>query len=482
MTALALPGRDLGRRLLRLPLTLRVPLVVAGLMVLVSALVSERALSRFEAEQARHVVELGNAYLDGLSPHLVPAVVREDVWEVFDLIDRARGMYRGLDLIGTVVVGIDGRVIAASDPRQVPTGSPFGAIPPADIRQHAAQATVAHLERDLQHRGQNVGTLHASIDTGALKRERDAVLWTLILGNAALTLGLSLLGYIAITRMVRPLRRLSAQLASGTVEPFPAAQIPADPETARLYEGYNRLVAALDSRERLTRRLAEKERLAALGQLASGMAHEINNPLGGLTTALDTLDHYGERAEVRNQIIPLLRRGLEDIGRVVRTTLARHRGDVESRPLTRADVADLRVFVEPDLCLRRQTLDWHVDFEQPVPVPAGPLRQALLNLLLNATNATPEGGRISFSVALSDHNVIAEIEDSGPGLPETLRSYLTETSTDEVPLRGGPHLGLWLVRSLTAEIGGRIEAGTSALGGARIAISVPLRNGGADAG
>lgn len=473
-------------RLRQLPLTLRVPLAVAGLMVLVSAVVSERALSRFDAAQVRHVVELGDAYLDGLAPHLVPAVVRADVWEVFDLIDRARGLYRGLDLRQTVVVGGDGLVIASSDPREFPTGSPFApsgwADSGADIRWQDHRATVAHLERDLRHRGQLVGTLHASVDIGALRDEREQVLWTLILGNAALTLGLSLLGYVAITRMVHPLRTLSQRLASGTVEPFAPALIPADPETARLYHGYNRLAAALDSRERLTMRLAERERLAALGQLASGMAHEINNPLGGLTTALDTLAHYGDRDEVRAQSIALLRRGLDDIGRVVCTTLATHRGAAEDRALTRADLEDLRVLIEPELRLRRQTLDWQVDLDRPVPVPAGPLRQALLNLLLNATNATPEGGALSFGFALSGYTATAAIDDSGPGLPEAQRAYLTEAGTDGVPLRSGPHLGLWLVRSIAAEIGARIEAGASALGGARVALVVPLRDGGPDAG
>lgn len=476
----------LPQNLLQMPLTLRVPLAVAGLMILVSAVVSERALSRFDAAQARHVVDLGDAYLDGLAPHLVPAVVRADVWEVFDLIDRARGLYRGLDLRQTVVVGGDGLVIASSDPRMFATGSAFApsdwAGSGADIRWQDPQATVVHLDRDLRHRGQSVGSLHASIDIGALRHERGRVLWTLILGNAALTLGLSLLGYVAITRMVRPLRRLSARLAAGTVEPFVDAQIPADPETARLYQGYNRLVAALDSRERLTLRLADKERLAALGQLASGMAHEINNPLGGLITALDTLAHYGDRDEVRSQSVALLRRGLDDIGRVVRTTLATHRGAAEDRPLTRADLEDLRVLIEPELRLRRQTLNWRVDLDHPAEVPAGPLRQALLNLLLNAASATPEGGGISFAFGLSGNTAIAIIEDSGPGLPEALRAYLTETGTNEVPLRSGPHLGLWLVRSIAAEIGARIEAGAGATCGARVAVLVPLRGGTADAG
>ncbi|PWK58186.1 sensor histidine kinase [Roseicyclus mahoneyensis] len=483
----ALTGQGLrhGRVLPRLPLTLRVPVVVAGLMIFVSLVVSERAISQFDASQARHFVELGNAYLDGMAPAVVPAVVREDVWEVFDVLDRSRELYRGLELIQTVVTDPDGRVIAASDPRQTPVGSLFEAgvnsAAADDLPRLEPGTEVASLRRDLLHRGHAVGTLHARIDVGPLQAERQRLLWMLIIGNAAITLGLSALGYLAVTQMVRPLRLISSRLASGSTLPVPEDEMPSDLETARLYEGYNRLIAALESRERLSSRLAEKERLAALGQLATGMAHEINNPLGGLITALDTLDHHGDRPEVRQQTIALLRRGLDDIGRVVRTTLAGHRGATDPRPLAPGDLEDLRTLIAPELRLRGQSLDWDVGFETPLPVPAGPLRQALLNLLLNASNAAPRGATIGFRALPDAGRLVLSVEDAGPGLPEALRDYLVSGGTGEAPLRSGPHLGLWLIRTVANEIGARIEVAQSALGGARVSLLVPLpRTGGAD--
>ena len=60
-------------------------------------------------------------------------------------------------------------------------------------------------------------------------------------------------------------------------------------ETGRLFRGFNRMARAVAEREALVARLADEERLASLGRLASGMAHEINNPLGGLFNAIDTL-------------------------------------------------------------------------------------------------------------------------------------------------------------------------------------------------
>ncbi len=128
---------------------------------------------------------------------------------------------------------------------------------------------VASLRRDLLHRGHAVGALHARIDVGPLQAERQRLLWMLIIGNAAITVGLSALGYLAVTQMVRPLRRISSRLASGSTLPLPEGEMPSDLETARLYEGYNRLIAALESRERLEQSVG-RETAADRASLATG--------------------------------------------------------------------------------------------------------------------------------------------------------------------------------------------------------------------
>ncbi len=66
-------------------------------MIAISIVVSLRALSRLEETQTKHLLQLSSTYLDGLSTSLLPAVVREDVWEVFDTLDRSRERYKGLE-------------------------------------------------------------------------------------------------------------------------------------------------------------------------------------------------------------------------------------------------------------------------------------------------------------------------------------------------------------------------------------------------
>ena len=77
---------------------IKVPVVVVLLMVAISTVVTVRALSRLEASQQKNLEVLSSAYLDGLSASIGPAVEREDVWEVFDALDRSRERYKGLNV------------------------------------------------------------------------------------------------------------------------------------------------------------------------------------------------------------------------------------------------------------------------------------------------------------------------------------------------------------------------------------------------
>ncbi|HEX2509091.1 MAG TPA: sensor histidine kinase, partial [Microvirga sp.] len=88
---------------LRLPLAVKVPLVVMAFMAMVAIFVSERVLARLAAAQTRHLEDLAAVHLDGLATALIDPVIREDVWEIFDVLDRARQRHAGLKPTATVV-------------------------------------------------------------------------------------------------------------------------------------------------------------------------------------------------------------------------------------------------------------------------------------------------------------------------------------------------------------------------------------------
>lgn len=473
------------RRVLPLgwPITVKVPLVVAGLMFIVSGLLTERVLSRLEATQETHLRQLTGAYMDGLSTATLPHVLRHDVWEVFDALDRASRRYKGLDVVWTTIATPAGSVIASSQPRMFPADA---RLPASLLRLFAdgSDLTIdepgnrAHARRVLMYQGRTIGAVYADVDISGLLAERDDVFLTLLSTNALLTLGLAAIGYLAVRRMVRPVTVLAAYLERGSVgaiEPMPMALMPSpESEFGRLFSRYNDLAGAVRDRERLAAQLADEEKLASLGRLASGMAHEINNPLGGMFNAIDALEWHGDSDQVRRTSVGLLKRGLRGIRDVVRAALQTYRRPDEVREMRPHDLDDLRLLIAPELRRRSLRLSWDNAISEPVTLGVTGLRQTLLNLLLNACAATPAGGEIEFFARSTPGWLDVTVSDDGPGLADAMRDYLEQTGAGAAPIADEAGLGLWMVRRWADETGARIVCRESSRDGARIEITLPL--------
>ena len=113
-----------------------------------------------------------------------------------------------------------------------------------------------------------------------------------------------------------------------------------DPELSRLISTYNRMTTAVESRAEAERRLAERERFVSLGRLSSSLAHEVNNPLGGLLNAADTILSYSDRPEVVRQSAELMQRGLSHLRDVTRAILDENRLGRVGQSLRPEDLED----------------------------------------------------------------------------------------------------------------------------------------------
>ncbi len=246
---------------------------------------------------------------------------------------------------------------------------------------------------------------------------------------------------------------------------------------------------AIDN-SRLHRRLQERDRLAALGEMSAGLAHEIRNPLGAIAAAAELLGEEleaepgapihahptGERPEDFLRIIVEEARRLDA---VVSSFLAFARPS-PGRPEP-VDVAEAIASVAR--LLRPQAAEAHVTLLveappglPPVRMDAGQLRQVLINLARNALEAMPEGGRLQFAVRSpgtdsAPPEVHIEVTDDGPGIPEAIRDRLFVPFVTTKPR--GTGLGLAISQRLVAEAGGRIEVGTAPEGGARFVLHLP---------
>ena len=463
------------------PITVKVPLLVAGLMIGVAGLISQVVLTRLIQDQEANLALLTDAYLDGLTAVVLPGVLRADVWEAFDALDRARARYTGLDVRYAIVETADGAVLAASDPIRFPAHS----FIPGELKERfpagngiAIDSGIGHawLARSLQEEGFSIGRILAEIDITDLLRVRREVLWTLILANGGLTIAFTAFGYVTLKRMLQPLAVLSRhveRVRDGRVEPIPERyRKKLSSEFGQLFDRFNAMARSLSERETLASHLAEQEKYASLGKLASGLAHEVNNPLGGMLNTIDTLRKHGETADVRRRALDLLERGLKGIGNVVRAALVTYKSGERTAPLSRNDIDDLRYLIQHETIRRRIHLEWRNELPEITNVDGGATRQIALNLLLNACAATAVGGMVRVHAFEANDKVSIVIADQGPGLPPDMAALLARATP------GAPNaaigLGLWTASRLLVRINGHVEIDCGPEVGTTLTIAIPV--------
>jgi signal transduction histidine kinase/CheY-like chemotaxis protein len=237
-----------------------------------------------------------------------------------------------------------------------------------------------------------------------------------------------------------------------------------------------------DETRDLYHQLLQAEKMAALGQTISGVAHELNNPLATILSWADRLSH-------RPAIDDSMRRGLETIlteseraARIVRNLLTFAR----KRQTTRAMV-DLNHIVRETLALR--AYDQRVSNISVIDALAAGLpqvfadghqiQQVLLNLVINAEQAMLSANGRGILVARSWHNadhesVILEINDDGPGIPETVQPKIFDPFFTTKEVGQGTGLGLTVAYAIVQEHGGRIRLESREGGGASFFIELPV--------
>ncbi len=231
----------------------------------------------------------------------------------------------------------------------------------------------------------------------------------------------------------------------------------------------------LEENLRLERELAERERLAALGRMAATVAHEIKNPLSAIKSIAQVMredeslrNEYerdlglivGETDRLSQSVTQLLSFARKEspagqplsVDELVRSVVDLFRASAREQGI----VLDLQVKVDAELAGRSVSA----------------LRDALSNLLLNALQATPAGGRVELMAAQSDGELVISVQDSGTGVPVDLRERIWEPFF--TTRQRGTGLGLAIVRKRVQEVGGTATLVTGNGGGALFQLRVRM--------
>ena len=280
-----------------------------------------------------------------------------------------------------------------------------------------------------------------------------------------------------IWRALHPLRRLAescAAVGSGHLEPV--ATSGASGEVLALETTFNRMIEALREKETVEARLRQAQRLSALGTLAAGVAHDVRNPLNAIKLlsghAVEQLDDP-DSAPARS-----LRTIRNEVGRLEEIvsgflSLARE-SELHPEPL---DIDTLlgdcvRLF-QNEAAARavRLTGEFRAGGRKLMLDPKQ-MNRAVLNVLLNALEACPEGGRVRLFSRLTDRACEVEIRDDGPGMPRDMLEHAFDPYYTTKP--GGTGLGLSITRGIIEEHGGTVEITSSPGQGCQVLITLPF--------
>jgi len=284
-----------------------------------------------------------------------------------------------------------------------------------------------------------------------------------------LMLGNSIMTALYVETLIRPILSLNQMMKrAGAGNLTVRAPTRRGDEVAELAEVFNLMMDELEAareREELQRvQLAHTEKMAAVGTLAAGVAHEVNNPLAGVLASIENMVDNPDDKEMRDRYLRLIADGLKRIERTVANLLnfARPREILLEPTSINHNLSHVVELVGYQL--RAHGVEVKTDFDpNPAVVEADhfQMEQLFLNLVLNALDAMRDGGTLFLRTRVRGGKVIAEVRDTGHGIPAEIRDRVFDPFFTTREVGEGTGLGLAVSGSIVAAHGGKIEIETT---------------------
>jgi signal transduction histidine kinase len=337
------------------------------------------------------------------------------------------------------------------------------------------------LKETLRTHGQDITKLVFDMDAKArVQVEREVVAYqktgVMILAVAIVVGGI--LVYFLLRWIIRPLkaiREAAAQIMQGEMNSIPINEaISCSEEGVELVNSLNLMLKALDTKQN---QLVQSEKLAAIGKVTAGIAHEINNPLNNISLTAEALleDLYDlsqeDSMEMIHDILAQSDRAREVVHHLLEFSRS-HKNNVTVRVDLVKLVNDSIALVRNQFRLGEITCNYQHP-EQPLPIIGTPpqLQQVLVNIMLNAVQAMQPGGSLDIGVTAEDKDAVITIADSGAGIPSLLLPHIFDpffTTKNE-----GTGLGLSLSYAIIKDHQGDIEVKSEEGRGTTFRIKLP---------
>jgi signal transduction histidine kinase len=475
-------------RLFNLSLRYKLPLWGGALIVATALTLSTsfavQAWDNLKQDLLKNAEDLGRS----MSRSLFPILLHDEVWRAFETVSLPFQDHAYSALAESLVV-IDNtkRIYVSSHPEQHPILSELASLGPDFLALNRAlptspEAGIFTLDSRNSERifvavpiandGVRLGTLIVAYNKSLLWQRfahlADRALWITLL-----VLGVLLpFNWYWGTRMMAPMRLVAqcmSGIGGGEMPPLDPGIYPYQDEIGMLYLAYEKMVSELQEKASFQQEVLKTERMAAVGRLTASIAHEINNPLGGMLNAISTLKRHGSPDPLTQKTISLLERGLSQIRETVAALLVEAK--VKSRSLTSHDLEDVRLLVSPEAHKQQIDISWAIVLPETLLIPSTLVRQVLINLCLNAIQAANEQGKIAVRAVANTSQLTMVVENDGkPILPAQMaRLFEPFTRFSE----HGNGLGLWICYQIVTQLGGSIRAeSTDEL--TRFTVALPL--------
>ena len=286
-------------------------------------------------------------------------------------------------------------------------------------------------------------------------------------------------GWLVSERLTRPLRALSEGVRAVTAGDYnQRVAVSGNDELAELSSTFNHMTVRLGQLHHLEAQLRRRDRLHALGEVAMGLAHEIRNPLGIIKTATQLLHRRADLGDNDKRHLEYVVSEVTRINDLITEFLdfAKPSAPVRCVQPARPLVEDILGFCKPELESHR--VEARIDDQAPgatLYADARQLKQACLNLIINAIDAMPDGGHLTVGIAQEDDYTVISITDTGEGIaPDMMERIFTPFVTTKA---SGTGLGLAKVFSIMDSHDGRIECVSDKGAGATFNLYIPAHGG-----